>query len=214
MSVSAFIAGDLFTIRVVKHLNTNPADQWANAYEFQATEAGTEAQLLALGVALVAFEAALHHTTTLFDRLLISTWEPDSVPYDPTAFISTTLSDVGDRGALSDPLSLNQCLSVTRVCATGRFGHLFYRNCVAEAQVGAPAGKTTLNDRSAFQGIVDDALAASNLDGYIGITPDEALRMAMVSADGTQKRPVVGLIVQGMTTIKTDHKWFNRTSPA
>jgi len=213
MSVTSLAPGDLFTVRIIKHLITNPADQWANSYEFKAISSGTESELLILAPILVGFESVFHYTTTIFDRIVISTWEADSVPYEPAAFISLSLSDIGDIEAASDPLSLNQCLSVTRVAASGRFGHLFYRNCVAEEDVHAPAGKTILNDRAEFQTLLDTALSASTLADYIGASPEASLGMVMVNADGTQVRPVVGLFVSGISTIKTDHKWFNRTSP-
>jgi hypothetical protein len=213
MSVVSLAPGDLFVVRIIKHLITNPADQWANSYEFKSVGTGTESELLILAPIIVAFEAAFHYTTTIFDRIIISTWEADSVPYDPESFISLSLSDVGDLEATSDPLALNQCLSVTRVANSGRAGHIFYRNCVAEEDVQAPAGKLILNSRSTFQTRIDGALTSSTLADYIGTTPEGSLQLVMVNADGTQVRPVAGLFVGGMSTIKTDHKWFNRTSP-
>lgn len=213
MSVSDFSTDDRFVVRVVKHLITNPGDAWANSYEFVALDAGAETELLALATGLVTFEASFHYTTTIFDRVLISTWEADSVPYDPASFISSTLSAIGDTEATTDPLALNQCLSVSRSAAFGRFGHLFYRNCVSEGDVQAPAGKLILNSRPTFQERIDDALSDSGLEGYIGIPPSLGLQMVMINADGTQVRPIVQLRVQGMTTVKTDHKWFNRTTP-
>lgn len=213
MSVLSLAPGDLFVIRVIKHLVTNPDDQWANSYEFKSVGSGTESELLILAPILVAYEVAFHFTTTIFDRIIISTWEADSVPYDPESFISLSLSDVGAVDASSDPLALNQCLSVTRVASSGRSGHLFYRNCVGEEDVQAPAGKLILGSRAVFQTRIDEALTDSTLDDYIGASPEGTLQLVMVNADGTQVRYVAGLFVSGMSTIKTDHKWFNRTSP-
>lgn len=214
MPVDSFDGADRFIVRVVKHLITNPDDTWANSYEFRATDPGGEAELLALGTAVVEFERLFHYDTTIFDRLLISTWEEDSVPYDPSAFISTSLSAVGELTALTSALALNQCLSVTRVATSGRFGHLFYRNCVAEGDVFAPAGKTVLNERAVFQTRIDGAIDDSDLTNFIGSSASGGLNMVMVNKSGSQTRMVAGLFVQGVSTIKTDHKWFNRTSPA
>jgi len=211
MSVTTYEAGAKFVIRVTKYLSTNPDNKWANSYEFRALESGGEAELLTLGEALVDFEAIFHHTAVTFDRILISTWEPDSVPYNPAVFIASTLTAAGGNTSGGDLLPLDKCLSVARVAATGRFGHLFYRGALTEADTVAPAGKSVLGDRPAMQTIIDDAITTSGLDAFLGggATSHE---MVLINADGDQVRRVNQLNVQGVATIKTDHKWFNRSS--
>jgi len=211
MTVSSFAAGALFVIRVTKYLSTNPDNKWANSYEFRAMEGGTESTLLTLGEVLVDFEAAFHHTVVTFDRILISTWEPDSVPYDPAVFISSTLTAAGLNTSGGELLPLDKCLSVARVAATGRFGHLFYRGALTEADTIAPAGKSVLGDRPAMQAVIDGAVDSSGLNDYIGIGAG-SLQLVLINADGDQRRTVNQLNVQGISTIKTDHKWFNRSS--
>jgi len=213
MTVSSFTSGDLFTIRITKSLATNPDNAWANSYEFAATDPGTEADLLSLANKLVIFEQNIHRTVVIFQRALISTWEADSVPYNPATFISSTLTGLGLAEVVDDLVALNQCLSVTRVAATGRVGHLFYRGVLEEAQVTAPAGVSVLSDRAAWQTVIDDAITESGLNDYIGADAGGGFYLAMVSADGAQVRPVIELRAQGVATVKTDHAWFNRTSP-
>lgn len=213
MSVLSFVSGDRFIVRVVKSLSTNPDNQWANSYEFRALDAGAEADLLTLGEALVDFEATMSINTTVFQRILISTWQPDSVPYDPTAFISSTLTASGGVLPPTDALALNQCLSVSRQAASGRFGHLFYRNWLKEGDVTAPAGKSVLVDRTALQSTLDGAITSSGLTDYLGGGSPGNLVMCMVNAEGTNMRTVNNLRVQGVSTIPQDHAWFNRTTP-
>jgi hypothetical protein len=213
MSVVSYEEGDLFVIRVSKALVSNPENEWANGYEFQATTGTGEGDLLTLAEALVEFEQNLHRTTVEFRRALISTWSPDSVPYNPEAFISSTLTANGLLVVSGELVALNICLSVARTAATGRVGHLFYRGALEEAQVSAPAGKSILSSRPAWQLVVNNALTASGLDDYIGASPAGAFRLVMVSADGSQIRPVIALTAQGVATVKTDHAWFNRTTP-
>src|SRR5215471_1179799 len=95
MSVLTYAEGDLFVVRITKSLTTNPDNKWANSYEFKALAIGSEGPLLVLAEAIVEFEAAISFENVIFDRALISTWAPDSVPYDPTTFISTTLTATG-----------------------------------------------------------------------------------------------------------------------
>lgn len=213
MTVLSFAEGDLFTVRVVKRLSTNPSDKWANSYEFRATLAGSTDELLALGSAVVSFEQKMHKNTVRFDRLLISTWEADSVPYDPTSFLSTTLTASGTLGGSGDNLALNIALSVTRQAQSGRFGHLFLRGSLEEGDVSAPAGKMTLLLPDDMQDTLDSAITTSGLDDYIGATPAGAFGMVMINRTGTQVRAVTGLRAQGVSTVPTDHAWFNRTSP-
>jgi hypothetical protein len=211
MTVLSFVADDLFVIRVIKYLSTNPDNKWANSYEFQATAGGDEGDLLTLGNVLVQFEATFHRTAVVFDRILISTWAEDSVPYDPATFISSTLTATGAVAIGGQLQALNTTLSVARIASSGRFGHLFYRGILEELDIGAPAGKAVLVSRAAQQVKIDDAAEDSGFDAYFGEAPTGSLRMVMVNKAGDQIRPVNQLRVQGVSTIPTDHAWFNRT---
>lgn len=211
MSVLAVNIDDLFIFRVTKSLATNPDRTWQNTYEFKAIGAGSTGDLLDLGTAVVLFEQSMHMSQVVFERLLISTWVPDSHPYDPAAFIASSLTAVGARGGLADLQPLTQCLTVTRQAGSGRFGHIFYRGYLLEDDSSAPAGKPRLTDRAGIQEDMEAALASSGLDGYIGDDARGVFKMCMVNADGTQVRDVINLRVQGISQLPLDHKWFNRT---
>lgn len=210
MPVTSFDADERFIFRVTKSLATNPDRQWGNTYEFRAVTSGSTDELLTLGVALVEFEQTMSMTAVVFDRLLISTWTPDSVPYDPAAFIATSLTGVGARGGLADLQPLTQCLSITRQATSGRFGHIFLRGFLLEDDTSAPAGKPVLTSRSSIQTSLDSALTDSGLAAYIGAGGHVALQMVMISADGSNTRDVVNLRVQGVAQLPLDHAWFNR----
>lgn len=211
MSVLTYDEGDLFIARVVKYLSTNPSNKWVNSYELRATIAGSTDNILAFATQLINFEIGMHLNLVRFDRLLISTWEADSVPYDPAAFISTTLTATGSITPAGDAQPLQTALSVTRQAQSGRFGHLFYRGMLTEDDVESPAGLPVLTDQSAIQDIIDGALSTSNFDDALGVTPAGALGLVMISRDGTQVRPVTGLRAQGVSSVPLDHAWFNRT---
>lgn len=213
MTVLDFTGGSLFVARVIKYLSTNPDNKWANSYEFRARDAGGETEILNMGEALVNFEISQHRTSVVFDRLIISTWLEDSVPYNPASFVSTTLTGVGALEIVDDLVALNQCLTVTRLVGSGRFGHLFYRGRLEEAQVVAPAGISTLTNRAAEQSVLDDGLTDSGFGDYMDTGSDVAFDLVMVNASGTNVRRVIGLRAQGVTTVPMDHAWFNRTPP-
>lgn len=212
MSVLSYDAADLFVIRTIKSLQTNPANKWANSYEFRAKTPGSEDELLNLGTILINFEARLARDVVNFDRILISTWSPDSRPYDPETFISSTVTAVGEVDTAGTELGLNNCMSVARMASSGRFGHLFYRGYLVESDVQAPAGKTVLTDRTGQQAVLVGALASSGLDDYVGAAGVGGLEMVLISKLGSQVRPIIQLRVQGVSAVPTDHAWFNRTT--
>lgn len=210
MSVEAYEVGDLFTIRTVKSLAANPENAWANSYEVRAKIAGSQDELLALGNKLIMFERIFHLTVVNFVQVSISTWEADSVPYLPNAFISSPLASAGLRVIGSDQVSLNQTLSVARVPLFGRFGHLFYRGVLTEIDVASPAGKSILANKPEMVTQIDDAAEAADMANYIGVTAAE-LELVMISKTGTQVRAIQGLVPVGVSSVPNDHAWYNRT---
>jgi hypothetical protein len=213
MSVVSFVADDRFTIRIVKALATNPDNRWANSYEAVASDASTTGDLVALTNAIVAFEKSIHQNGVQFLSALISTWEPDSVPYDPESFYTLPLTGTGGVGVVSDIEPLNTCLSVARVASSGRTGHLFYRGVLQEGDVESPSGKAALVDRDGFQDTIDGAITSTSLDDWFGPTDTSTLHLVMISASGGQVRRVLNFRVQGVSTVPTDHAWFNRGNP-
>jgi hypothetical protein len=213
MSVLAIVEGDRFIYRIYKHHDNNPDNLWVNSYEAVATESDDGTNLLQLATKLVDFEKAMHMVAIDFDRFTISTWEADSVPYDPLNFMSIAITGSGAVGETNGMLPLNTCLSVARVATSGRFGHIFYRGALDQAEVDNPAGKLVFQDSEEIQSRIDAALTASSLSENLGIAPEISPHLRMISKDGTQIRQIVGLVAAGVSTLPLDHAWFNRTSP-
>jgi hypothetical protein len=211
MSVSTYIAGDKFVLRIMKALTTNPDNVWANSYEFVATTPGSEAEILTLLNAWVEFERSLHTNAVNMVQATVSTWEADSVPYNPEAFISVPLTGLGTHTIVNQLVALSQCFSVTRVCATGRFGHLFYRGVLQEGDIEAPAGKSIFTSGSAMSLLLNTAIEDASVGDYMGSPATAAFQLSMISKDGSQVRNVVGLVAQGVSQVPSDHAWFNRT---
>jgi hypothetical protein len=210
MPVVDYAIDDLFVIRTVKALSANPDNRWANTYEVRAITAGDASELLALASKLVLFERLLHYAATQFVNLTVSTWEADSVPYNPANFISSALSSFGTRSTTGDGAPLSTCLSVARVPPTGRLGHLFYRGVLVEGDISAPAGKAILPNMAAINDEIDQAVEDAELAEHLGAGAAN-LQIVMISKTGGTVRPVIGLIAVGVSQVPTDHAWFNRT---
>jgi hypothetical protein len=211
MPVTAPGEGDAFRITVIKYHTNNPDRKWANNYEVKASEASDTATLIATGVKLADFEKHIHLDVVKFDRLRISTWEPDSTPYDPTTFISLPLSGAGlVSSSGQNPLALNVCLNIGRVPSYGRFGFLYYRGALLEFDVDSPAGKFKLTNPTQIDTRVSDAIDDTAIDGLLAGGGDP-FTLVMVRDDPATARDVTLLSPRGVVVVPFDHAWFNRT---
>jgi len=212
MPVTTFTTNDLFVIRILKHHVNNPDRQWGNTYEVLAQSAGTLADLTGMVNAVVLFEKTLHLGVVAFDRATVSTWQEDSVPYDPDNFAVYDLDGFGTRGGAPPFAPITTCLNVVRAPTSGRQGHIFYRGVLASADLVTPSGITVLDDADAWSSELDAAVASSEIDGFLDGGAEGPLIMAMINRLGTNVRPVEGLAVGGVSELPTDHAWFNRTT--
>lgn len=212
MSVTDPEAGELFVYRITKSLAANPERRWANSYEFIAVEAGSTSDLLTLMTTIINFEATMSLATTRFERGTVSTWVADSHPYDPTAFLSTTLTASGVQTDTGNGLNLQTCLSVARDVIGGRVGHLFLRNFLRESDVSAPSGVSKLDDRAAQQTLLETAIIDTNFDTYMEEGLSRPFCMVMINKDGSNMRRVQHLRVAGVAQVPINHKWYNRTT--
>lgn len=210
MTVLGFAVNDRFVLRIVKYYSTNPAREWSNSYEFVANASGDETSLLTLMSAFVVFEQNIHNTFTRFTRAIMSTWEEDSVPYDPDAFLVQELAVSGLRDTSGELEPITACWSVARIPTSGRLGHLFYRGVLSQADTAAPAGITVLSTPATMEELLADAQVAAELDGYLG-AGGAPLTMAMINKTGTNTRVVLALASAGVVQLPVDHAWFNRT---
>jgi len=211
MTVLGFAVNDRFVLRIIKYYSTNPAREWSNSYEFVANASGDETDLNTMLTAFVLFEQNIHNTFTRFTRAIVSTWEEDSVPYDPDAFLVVELAQSGTRDTSGELEPITACWSVARIPTSGRLGHIFYRGVLSQGDTAAPAGITVLSDPPTMADLLSDAITAAEIDGYLG-AGGAPLTLAMINKTGTNTRVVLGLASAGVVQLPVDHAWFNRTT--
>jgi hypothetical protein len=191
---------------------------FVNTYEVDMGEMDypTLAQWEALGLRIVGFERALHYDLVAFERLVISTWRPDSTPYEGDEFITM---DLGGEGSIASAslsiLPLNYALHVRRAVQTGRSGKLHYRGCLDTGAVETVAGEYVLTSTalSNIQTRLEDALSSSGLDtNLLGGSAVERLCLITPDAAGQPRsvRHMVGLGVAGVVSAKRTRRWYNR----
>jgi hypothetical protein len=214
MSVVDFAPGDSFTVAIIKHHLSNPELKWANNYELYSADGGETDALTDAAALIVDFEKRIHHNYVIFENARISTWIPDSKPYDPEAFVNVPLTGAGATTPLADPVALTVTLSVVRQVNVGRLGHVFYRGCLLENQVSSPAGIFTLTSPGDLDLFIQAAVTASGIDALFEVPGPGGLNMAMINNTGPGARIVEAFQVKGVTSLPLNHAWFNRTSPA
>lgn len=208
MSVLEPGASESFIIRIWKGLTTNPSVRWANTYEARFSALGTMADLDSLALGLSTFESMMALASTQFLYYTISSWLPDSTPYNPDAFKTVAL-DMNGAIAFSSgtDLDLRICLRLNRAVPTGRIGKIFLRNSLLQAQVNNSAGTYALVGSGAIQTNVDEAVEESGIDANFedGIAQPH---LALIGASQVT-RFITGLTVGGVSFVKLNHKYFD-----
>jgi len=142
---------EVLTVRTYK-LVPNANIAWANTYEVicdNPTQNPAEAlaRLTQLKDAFVAAERGLLNALFLLDRVVISTYVPDGVPYDPYSFVSFSVSLPGlYTSGNNPPLPLQMCTLVKRVASFGRQGSILYRGAVGSPNATVTASGTIISD--------------------------------------------------------------------
>jgi hypothetical protein len=96
---------------------------------------------------LVVLERLLHLRDVIIDRAAVSSYVPDSQPYDPDTLTTFPYSLPGQRSASGEVLPLELCLFIRRNVNFGRDGRLLYRGCLTEGDMSASAFRPLLTKR-------------------------------------------------------------------
>jgi len=202
MPINNILANEVFTVRIYKRLE---GQEWANSYEVQATD-GSSDPAVAIGNLrnwLVGLERSIHLTDVFFDRITISTYQPDSQPYDPTRFTSYPIFQQGQRARSGDALTLAICLFVRREVSFGRSGKLLYRGVLQENDVAGYRSALLTASITSLQNALNTAWGAR----------PSFWRLVMASGAPTPQdvREVVNLGVSAFTVVKKlDNRYFDR----
>jgi hypothetical protein len=202
MPINNILADEVFTVRIYKRLE---GQEWANSYEVQATDNSSDPTIPIGNLRnwLVGLERAIHLSDVSFDRITISTYQPDSQPYDPTRFVSFPIFLQGQRARSGDALTLAICLFVRREVSFGRSGKLLYRGVLQEGDVAGYRSSLLTASINSLQNAINTAWSAR----------PEFWRLVMASGTPTPTdvREVVNLRVSEFTVVKKlDNRYFDR----
>jgi hypothetical protein len=220
----------LYTVRVFKSLLAQPDVRWANTYEIEYAGEMDYNAAEGISAALIAAEQELHIDVVKFDRCTVSTWLPDSAPYDPAALHTFTPSGdvVGANAIIGDVEVLDTVLWVKRIADNGRNGRLFYRGVLtaADTQEG-PKRKPALTSAGttraqalldAFKTVLAETpnppefvMAGQSQTGLIYHAAAEGEKQVVEKQYGPVKvRGVRDFVIGGVTRVTTDNAYFDK----
>lgn len=214
MSVLDFAENARFTCVVASRLAASPSVRWNNTYELQAQVAGTYDELVVAAEALASFHQLMTFSSIETEEIRVSTWQPDSHPYDPSAFF---IQPVHGTGAIStigiEPLPLKDVLFIERVVTIGRQGKLFLRGALAKTDVTGTYDKWQLSAPGSIASRMEDAIETSGLDTmFRGGASTTGIRLNLINLAGETivNRPVESFAVSGVASVKLNHKYFDK----
>jgi hypothetical protein len=156
MTLATITQGEVLTVRTYKQYLSY---LWANNYEVEATQDITNpsTSLEFLATRIVELERGLHLSGVVIDRVAISTYVPDSQPYDPNTLAVFPFSVNATRTGTGSALPLEMCLFVRRNVVFGRDGRLLYRGCLTDTQVSTSSLRAILLPAAvtAYQNIIN-----------------------------------------------------------
>jgi hypothetical protein len=205
MTLTTISQGDVLTVRVFKQY---VGYAWANNYEVEAIRDITNVavSLEALITRIVALERPLHLQGVIIDRATVSTYVPDSLPYNPNTLATFPLSISATRQATGDVLPLELCLFVRRNVVLGRDGRLLYRGCLTENDMSATAFRPLLNS-----GAVGTLQSIINNWAATGLGDDFRFVLASGVPLPTNVRAVTSLQVSEKIVVKKyNNRYFRR----
>jgi len=206
MTLTNISEGNVITARVYKFF---AGYLWANNYELQAAADIPDPPfaLQALSDRLVALERLFHITSVVIDRVTISTYAPDSQPYNPNTLATFPYSLRGQRNITTDALPLEMCLFIRRNTDFGRDGRLLYRGCLSEGDMTELALRPVLTTSAinAFRNIISGWYQNG------GVGTSWRLVMASGNPNPTNVRWVIGLDPSEKIVVKKfNNRYFRR----
>jgi hypothetical protein len=207
MSLSTILQGEVFTVRSYKQY---VGFAWGNNYEVEATQdipnPSTELEFLANRI--VELEKNLHIVGVIIDRVTISTYVPDSRPYNPNNVATFPFSVMATRPGATEVLPLELCLFVRRNVNFGRDGRLLYRGCLLESDMSAAAFRPLITNAAvnSFQNIINNWRT-------VGVGNSFRLVMASGFPAPSNVRPIVNLQVSEKIVVKKYNNRYFRRNP-
>jgi hypothetical protein len=207
MTLAVITQGEVLTVRSYKQYM---GYLWANNYEVEATQDITNPStaLEFLATRIVELERGLHLSAIVIDRVAISTYVPDSQPYNPSTIAVFPFSVNATKTPQGTAQPLEVCLFVRRSVVFGRDGRLLYRGCLTTSEVSSGNLRASLTSAAlgVYQGII-------NSWRTVGLGNEFRFVLASGLPVPTDVRPVQTLQVSEKVVFKKLNNRYFRRNP-
>lgn len=173
-----------------------------------------------LAGAIAEFELAFHLETTYLNRVTVSTWAPDSTPYNANELVTVPISANGLRtiGGGNEALGLDDTLYVRKTPYTGELGKIMYRGVLLEldSTVNSQGIKTLSGSSPVANGgsLWTTAVAsiAAGLSDYREQGDGEwaFCMIHTIAGEALVVRPILTFTPAGITPMKMNKRYYNR----
>lgn len=121
----------LLSMRAYMAYDTRPNDDWSTTLEYDLPVGSiAEAMVEEVAMGMAAGLAKLLLNNVVIDRVVVSTWAPDSQPYDPENVRSIPIGLNGENAfAFTDPADDDLVVLIRKAVDTGRTGKMQLRGC-------------------------------------------------------------------------------------
>lgn len=146
-------------LRAIMYYDVRPSETWTSNLEFdyEGSLEGAAVELAAVNMASGLAQCLLNNV--VIDRVVASTWESDSSPYDPANVRTIPIGISGERAFLgTSPVDDDLTLFIRKAVASGRTGKIMLRGCMTLADLDSDSGSWTLDSlaQTYLEGAVDD----------------------------------------------------------
>jgi hypothetical protein len=210
MSILTPTDGELFRLTSVKSWTSGSPIEFRNSYVVQTGASTTSDELSTIAQGISYFERLLLSSKVFFKEVLISTYLPDSNPYDGTEFKTHPINAYGERATDKIPLALEQVLVLTRNVATGKSGKLPIRGVLTDDSIVYDNGNMVLVSLTYWQTLISTSLEATNLSDYMESGSSD-VRFVIVSKTGA-KRQISTFSIDGPAFMQVNRRRTKRTS--
>lgn len=199
---------------------------WVNTYEVitQGSSVSTPGldpvdvgPLEAFIQTLIGFERQLHLTQVYLERVVVSTWIPDSNPYNGDELMSRPQGVFGDREGAGDREDLRFCLAVVRTPILGNPGKLPLRGVLLEAdkQANTQGIAQLLPSSDVAPGGATWQLAQDAIAPYFtGGAQSGDVSLCMIHSPSPETYSVRGVVdfsPIGIAKVDLTHKFYNQS---
>ena len=184
----------LYSFRAYMFYDARPSDDWSTTLEYSIPidiEAG-EIELAAMNMAEGLSEMLLDNV--VIDRVVVSTWEPDSEPYDPENLRVIPIGINGQNSfAFTTPADDDLVVFIRKAVTIGRTGKMQIRGCFTVSALETDSGSWTFTTLAQSEMETDAAAAWALFSSdqppvLIGVVLLDTIYPAV--AEGTKQVPV------------------------